>query len=71
MDVLRALIDTDERGRPMNLPPLPARAKVEAIFLVLDQSTATGTERRPPPSLAGLEITGDIVAPALAVSEDR
>jgi hypothetical protein len=61
----RVLIETDEHGRPKDLPALPPHAKVEAIFLVLEENATASGERRPPPSLAGLKITGDIVAPAI------
>jgi hypothetical protein len=71
MDVLRAVIDTDERGRPTNLPRLPARAKIEAIFLVPDSSGETATRRSPPTSLGGLEIIGDIVGSVVPRWEQR
>jgi hypothetical protein len=64
MQAHRVLIETDEHGRPKDLPMLPPHAKVEAIFLVLEEGATLG-ERRPPPSLAGLKITGDIVGPAI------
>ena len=50
---------------PQSLPPLPPNVRVEAIFLVLEQSAETSTERRPPVSLAGFQITGDIIGPAV------
>jgi hypothetical protein len=65
MQAHRVVIETDGQGRPKDLPPLPPHAKVEAIFLVLDEEAKPVTERRPPPSLAGLKIVGDIVAPAV------
>ncbi len=65
MQAHRVLIETDEHGRPKDLPALPPHTKVEAIFLVLEEGAKTLGERRPPPSLAGLKITGDIVSPAI------
>lgn len=37
MQAHRVLIETDEHGRPKDLPALPPHAKVEAIFLVLEE----------------------------------
>ena len=65
MQAHRVLIETDEHGRPKDLPVLPPHAKVEAIFLVLEEGETRSGERRPPASLAGLKITGDIVGPAI------
>ncbi len=64
----RAVLETDEQGRLKDLPALPPRARVEAIFLVLED-TAEGPVRVPPPELAGLRILGDVVAPALDESD--
>ena len=63
------LIETDEHGRPKDLPVLPPHAKVEAIFLVLEEGEKASVERRPPLSLAGLKITGDIVSPAIDATD--
>src|SRR5204862_225713 len=54
MQAHRVLIETDEHGRPKDLPVLPPHAKVEAIFLVLEEGANVSGERRPPASLAGL-----------------
>lgn len=69
MQAHRVLIETDEHGRPKDLPALPPHAKVEAIFLVLEEGGKVAGERRPPASLAGLKITGDIVSPAIDESD--
>lgn len=69
MQAHRVLIETDEQGRPKDLPTLPPHAKLEAIFLVLEEGAAPNGERPPPPSLAGLQILGDIVAPAIDESD--
>jgi hypothetical protein len=65
MQAHRVLIETDEHGRPKALPALPPHSKVEAIFLVLEEGAKASGERRPPASLAGLKITGDIASPAI------
>jgi hypothetical protein len=65
MQAHRVLIETDEHGRPKDLPVLPPHAKVEAILLVLEEGGAVSAGRRPPASLATLEIVGDIVSPAI------
>jgi hypothetical protein len=65
MQAHRVLIETDEHGRLKDLPALPPPAKVEAIFLVLEEGAKASGERRPPAALAGLKITGDIVSPAI------
>jgi len=64
MQAHRAVLETDEKGQLSAIPPLPPRAKVEAIFLVLD-SGQSATTRVPPPELAALRIVGDVVAPAI------
>lgn len=61
----RVVIETDDQGRPTNLPAFPPRARVEATFLVLEEGSKAATDRRPPASLASLKILGDIVAPAI------
>jgi len=65
MQAHRVVIETDDQGRPKELPALPPHAKVEAIFLVLEEGMKPAVERRPPTSLAGIQIVGDIVAPAI------
>jgi hypothetical protein len=69
MQAHRTVIETDEHGRPKEMPILPPHARVEAIFLVLDEEPASIVPRRPPPSLAGIKILGDIVAPAFDESD--
>jgi hypothetical protein len=41
---------------------------VEAIFLFLDPERAAGA-RIPPPELSTLQITGDVVAPAIDLQD--
>jgi hypothetical protein len=64
MQAYRVLLETDEMGRLGAVPPLPPHAKVEAIFLFLDPERAAGA-RTPPPELSTLQITGEVVAPAI------
>ena len=68
MQAHRVLLVTDEKGQLGALPPLPPHAKVEAIFLVLDPERAAGA-RTPPPELAALRITGDVVAAAIDLQD--
>lgn len=68
MQVHRVLLETDEKGQLGVVPPLPPHAKVEAIFLVLDPEKAAGV-RTPPPELAKLQITGDVVSPAIDLQD--
>ena len=66
MQAHRALLETDEQGRLRDVPVLPPRTRVEAIFLVLEEPEASPTAmRRPPAELAGLQILGDVTAPAI------
>jgi hypothetical protein len=65
MQAHRALLETDENGRLNAVPSLPPHAKVEAIFLVLDAGRIASA-RTPPPELTGVQIHGDIVAPAIS-----
>ncbi len=68
MQAHRVLLETDEKGRLGAVPPLPPHAKVEAIFLVLDPEKAAGV-RTPPPELAKLQITGDVVGPPIDLQD--
>jgi len=66
MQAHRALLETDEQGRLKEMPVLPPRTRVEAIFLVLEEPPSSPTVvRRPPAELAGLQIVGDVIAPAI------
>jgi hypothetical protein len=68
MEAHRVLLETDDKGRLGGVPTLPPHAKVEAIFLVLDPEKAAGI-RTPPPELAKLQITGDVVGPAIDLQD--
>ena len=64
MQATRLIVETDEHGQIVNLPPLPPNVRMESIFLVLDEPPAS-PRREPPPDIAGKgRILGDIVSPA-------
>ncbi|MGK3962281.1 hypothetical protein WMF38_55395 [Sorangium sp. So ce118] len=66
MQAHRAVLETDEQGRLKDMPVLPPRTRVEAIFLVLEEPPPSPTAvRRPPAALSGLQILGDVVTPAI------
>jgi len=64
MQMERIILETDEGGRLLKVPPLPPHARIEATLRVLD---ALGGKpvRTPPSELAAMtEICGDITRPA-------
>lgn len=65
MHAEKMLLETDPQGRLKTLPTLPPNRRVEAIFLVLDESILpTPAKRRPAPSIAGKGKTlGDLINP--------
>jgi len=65
MQAERLMLETDDEGHLISVPQLPPRAKIEAIFLVLDEAPQP-KRRRPPPEIAGKgRIVGDIVSPVV------
>jgi hypothetical protein len=69
MKAQRYLLETDDLGHLAIQPELPARSKIEAIFLVLDED-AKKSMRMPPKELASMtQICGDIMAPAIDEEE--
>lgn len=69
MHAERLIIETDSHGRPTHLPSLPPNRKLEAIFLVLED-TPSVTERTPSPAIAGKgKILGDIIAPIIPAGD--
>jgi hypothetical protein len=69
MQAEKLILETDENGNLISLPKLPARARIEAIFLILDEATEP-TRRQPPLEIAGKgRITGDVVSPAVSPDE--
>lgn len=69
MHAEKMLLETDPQGRLKTLPTLPPNCRVEAIFLVLDESVLPPSEkrRRPAPSIAGQGKTlGDLITPIVS-----
>ena len=63
MHATRLIVETNEHGQIVGLPPLTPGARLEAIFLVLDEAPPL-TNRQPPPDIAGKgRILGDIISP--------
>lgn len=63
MHATRLIVETNEHGQIVNLPPLSPGVRLEAIFLVLDEAPSL-PNRQPPPDIAGKgRILGDIVSP--------
>ncbi|MBM95912.1 MAG: hypothetical protein CMI09_08710 [Oceanospirillaceae bacterium] len=69
MQAEKCIIETDSKGHPINFPRLPPNAKVEGIFLMLEDSTPT-PRRKPSTKIYGKgQINGDLIEPVVA-SED-
>ena len=63
MQATRLIVETNEHGQIVNLPPLSPSVRMEAIFLVLDERLPS-PQREPPPDIAGKSrILGDIISP--------
>ncbi len=63
MQATRLIVETNEHGQIVYLPPLSPNVRMEAIFLVLDEPPAS-RRRQPPPEIAGKgRILGDIISP--------
>jgi hypothetical protein len=63
----RVIIITDESGKLPDLPRLPPNQRIEAIFLVLDDTADRPRCRQPHPDIAGkVEILGDVLSSAPA-----
>jgi hypothetical protein len=70
MQATRLLLTTDNDGRIQEIPPLPPNARLEAIFLVVEQGQPAPAKRRPSPRIAGLgAIHGDLIAPVVDVDD--
>jgi hypothetical protein len=66
MQAEKLILETDENGNLIAVPKLPAKARFEAIFLVLDE-TPQRQRRKAPPEIAGKgRIIGDILSPVVA-----
>lgn len=69
MQAEKLILETDENGDLIAVPKLPAKARFEAIFLVLEPPLEP-RRRRPPPELGGsVTWTGDPLAPAVSGSD--
>jgi hypothetical protein len=65
MQATKLILTTDEHGQIEKPPHLPPNARLEAIFLVLEQNRNEKRNRQPSPKIAGLgSINADIMAPA-------
>ncbi len=62
----RLILETDLSGNLKKMPKLPPNKQVEAIFLVISESTSSVPVRRTPhPDIAGkVVIKGDIMSSA-------
>ena len=68
MHAEKVILETNQDGQIISLPKLPPNAQLEAIFLVLNQ-TSKKQRRVPSARIAGKgKIMGDIISPI--VEED-
>ncbi|MDX2020822.1 MAG: hypothetical protein SF187_11320 [Deltaproteobacteria bacterium] len=65
MEAHRVLLETDDQGRLTGTPALPPLARVEAIFLVLENLPPATAKRKPAAGVANLQILGDVMGPAI------
>lgn len=69
----RLILETDAAGHLKSIPRLPENKRIEAIFLVLDESVpkAAPAKRRPHPDIVGkVNIVGDVLNSAPASDWD-
>jgi hypothetical protein len=65
MQAERLILETDGHGHLTQQPKLPANARLEAIFLVLEE-LPRNKKRQPPSEIAGKgKILGDIISPVI------
>lgn len=58
----RLILETDVAGKLKQVPLLPANKQLEAIFLVIAESTQINPRRQPHPDIEGKsKILGDII----------
>ncbi|AUB81479.1 hypothetical protein THSYN_11285 [Candidatus Thiodictyon syntrophicum] len=70
MQATKLLLTTDNAGRIQEIPPLPPNARLEAIFLVIEQGESPSAKRKPSPRIVGLgAIHDDPIAPVAAADE--
>lgn len=61
----RVILETDQAGYLTQLPRFPSNARVEAIFIILDQDAKTKPRRRPHADIIGkTQFLGDIITSA-------
>ncbi|MBI5591210.1 MAG: hypothetical protein HY881_12080 [Deltaproteobacteria bacterium] len=67
MQAEKILLETDQYGRLLQQPRLPPNARMEAIFLLLeDIRQGSKAERKPSTKIMGKgKILGDIMAPVV------
>ena len=65
MQAEKLILETDKNGHLLQQPKLPANARLEAIFLVLEELSPK-KRRQQPADIAGKgKIVGDIIAPVV------
>jgi hypothetical protein len=71
MQAEKILIETDQYGRMLKQPKLPPNARMEAIFLLLEDSRKRGKATRKPSAKIGGKgkIIGDIMAPVTLLED--
>jgi hypothetical protein len=70
MKAERVLLETDAHGHLIDVPKLPPNARLEAIFLVLEEPTVPPAKRTPPAILKGSVSTVDAaIEPTISEEE--
>lgn len=71
MQAEKMLVETDQYGRLLQQPQLPPNARMEAIFLLLEDNRKGGKAiRKPSIKIMGKgKILGDIMAPVVALED--
>ena len=58
----RLILETDFSGKLKQVPVLPANKQLEAIFLVIEETSQTKPRRQPHQDIAGkAKIMGDVI----------
>ena len=69
MQAEKLILETDKNGHLIQQPKLPTNAKLEAIFLILEELPPK-KKRQPPADIAGKgKIVGDIIAPVVPLED--
>ncbi|MDX9788431.1 MAG: hypothetical protein RBT11_16760 [Desulfobacterales bacterium] len=71
MQAEKMLVETDQYGRLLQQPKLPPNARMEAIFLLLEDTRKSGRAiRKPSKKIMGKgKIIGDIMAPVAPIED--